>query len=969
MALILRGKPITDKQAIYIFNAVVILMLEYSLNDMTLSETECLRITTRFISTIKNKALLAITVPNALIHAKEAYNVGNLWDRQVQMQSSNLINRLNDKGGNITIEEVLANELQYNSCRKGIRKWGLMFLEQLVSHDGKMLLYWHEITNNDQRGPKPGWFKMLENNVIIDVTTRVLAPALQRCLGARYNACDWNIGKRSGDIKWVAIRNPGSTVPIIGKRKKTLTESEFTIQHHMQGTSSQNSSNSVIEKCTGCEHTDKSIISELKSDNICLMKTSAIKSISVNVVKSTILLRPHASKANKLRLRSTGDTISEGLDKIVESTQCLGQDCPQGSPLVIIDNNHRKNKNMFGKYINFWDNEHIQFRLDQIRGDLAGSAEIKIYTDGSLIRGDTSNATTSIMDCGWYAFNEQHRNFRFKGKVEKFISSTRAELFAILTAVYATPKGSRLYIFTDSQAAIDTLSLASVNPRKARKRLKNWTILCAIEEIANAQSLILRLEKAKAHSRITYNEIADTLTKEGCHEPACTPNLQLLSSVNAIGCWNSELIEEPIRNFTKQMGKAKYSIKWQLLNRNMSSISEYKSKNIQWESTWRTTMLSDISHNYTCTQNHFEALKLILHKSQKVKIPQKSKINFGNMYTHNITDNKDTRKRVFNVKMLNNELPSLEKLQDRFPLVYHTNICPRCLLEEETQSHIFTCTKNKIDIYTCRNKLFQLIVNKTTAVSCGDSCKDFKNELINIEDLNIPTKFTTRDLNHLSFIDVILDNKDTRKRVFNVKMLNNELPSLEKLQDRFPLVYHTNICPRCLLEEETQSHIFTCTKNKIDIYTCRNKLFQLIVNKTTAVSCGDSCKDFKNELINIEDLNIPTKFTTRDLNHLSFIDVILGFIPCKLYEVVLQKVITKEIADQVMDEVMNQFKLFIYENIWKERCSLVREWERNVGIGNDRKKQKCHQQTSDTDVLSVKNHGDLIVIIGVGCIK
>ncbi|RHZ80449.1 hypothetical protein Glove_136g98 [Diversispora epigaea] len=185
----------------------------------------------------------------------------------------------------------------------------------------------------------------------------------------------------------------------------------------------------------------------------------------------------------------------------------------------------------------------------------------------------------------------------------------------------------------------------------------------------------------------------------------------------------------------------------------------------------------------------------------------------------------------------------------------------------------------------------------------------------------------------------IIDNKDTRKRAFNVKMLNNELPSLEKLQDRFPLVYHTNICPRCLLEEETQSHIFTCTKNKIDIYTCRNKLFQLIVNKTTAVSCGDSCKDFKNELINIEDLNIPTKFTTCDLNHLSFIDVIL---------------------DQVMDEVMNQFKLFIYENIWKERCSLVREWERNVGIGNDRKKQKCCQQTSDTDVLSVKNHGDLV---------
>src|SRR6266496_4055271 len=84
MAFILRGKPITDKQAIYIFNAVVIPMLEYSLNDMTLSEKECLNITSKFISVIKNKALLPITVPNALIHAREAYDVCSLWDRQLQ---------------------------------------------------------------------------------------------------------------------------------------------------------------------------------------------------------------------------------------------------------------------------------------------------------------------------------------------------------------------------------------------------------------------------------------------------------------------------------------------------------------------------------------------------------------------------------------------------------------------------------------------------------------------------------------------------------------------------------------------------------------------------------------------------------------------------------------------------------------------------------------------------------------------
>src|SRR5437899_11046308 len=73
MAFILRGKPITDKQAIYIFNAVVIPMLKYNLNDMTLSESKCNKITSCFVSNIKNKAFLARTAP----YAKEAYNVCN----------------------------------------------------------------------------------------------------------------------------------------------------------------------------------------------------------------------------------------------------------------------------------------------------------------------------------------------------------------------------------------------------------------------------------------------------------------------------------------------------------------------------------------------------------------------------------------------------------------------------------------------------------------------------------------------------------------------------------------------------------------------------------------------------------------------------------------------------------------------------------------------------------------------------
>ncbi|RHZ84109.1 hypothetical protein Glove_85g53 [Diversispora epigaea] len=137
--------------------------------------------------------------------------------------------------------------------------------------------------------------------------------------------------------------------------------------------------------------------------------------------------------------------------------------------------------------------------------------------------------------------------------VENFTSSTRAELMAILTAVYATPKRSRLCIFTDSQAAIDVIANAATNPRKAHRKLKNWTIVKAIEEIANVQNLTLRLEKVKAHSGVIHNETADKLAREGCLKPVCSPDLQSLTSVNAVSCWNTETIEEPLRHFTKKL--------------------------------------------------------------------------------------------------------------------------------------------------------------------------------------------------------------------------------------------------------------------------------------------------------------------------------------------------------------------------------------------------------------------------------
>ncbi|RHZ80985.1 hypothetical protein Glove_130g85 [Diversispora epigaea] len=404
-------------------------------------------------------------------------------------------------------------------------------------------------------------------------------------------------------------------------------------------------------------------------------------------------------------------------------------------------------------------------------------------------------------------------------EVENFMSSTRAELMAILTAVYATSKRSKLCIFTNSQAAIDAIHVskinfgflsiidaianASVNPRKVHRKLKNWTIVKAIEEIANVQNLTLWLEKVKIHSGVIHNKTADLLARE-------------------VSCWNTETIEEPLRHFTKKLGKAKYLIKWRLFNRNISTISAFKSKQIQWESSWRTTMLFYIDRN--------------------------------------VTDNKETRQRAFNVKLFNNELPTLVKLKDRFPKIYKNDSCICCNLEKEDQVHVLTCPKNIIDTYSCRNKLINMLVSKTTIVTCGDTYK--------------------------------------------------------------------NMC------------------------------------KTLEI---------------LKELHIPRDVSTRNAEHLSFIDVMLGLIPITIYDIVLQKVVTYDLADQIIDDVFNQFKLFLHNHIWKDRCTAIKKWKTENGISNNKWKKKVCNETLDTTVTSQTNNTDNnsvlnnttqdIAVIGLGCIK
>ena len=736
------------------------------------------------------------------------------------------------RGGSVTIEEILREENCYSQYRKSLRVRKLLFLEQLISYNGKRLLCWQEITGNERRGPKPGWFKQIENKIVSDTITRNITDIdIQNKLIDRFNTCQLNINKESGEVRWVAICNPNNTSPLLGRRRRILNENEFIMEHYIRERDDEGREKSILNKCTGCAYGDINLTKTLVDHNVCLMKVGTSSSVNINVIKSKVSCRITPDRSTKLRLRSEIAAIREGLDSIGDSQLLNTLNTLQTIPSIYIDNSTNNRTTLYNRYTHFWWNKEIQTDLDQIRESLSNSGEIEIYTDGSLLKeGDNdllANITRDVtMGCGWVATGTDGQRFLFKGKVENFASSTRAELMAILTAIYATPRYSKLTLFTDSQAAIDAIKLVYKNPKKCHTKVMNWPLLKTIVEITTIQEINLKLVKVKAHSGVELNELADKLAGEGHNCPSCTFDLGVLTSVNVIGCWNSKSIEEPLRKFTKKLGATKQSAQWRLLNRNVNTISETKSKIICWESTWQTAMLS-----------------------------YKDKLS---------TSNEETRQRAFNVKLLNNELPTLVKMRERFPKVYKDDICVRCKFQKEDQFHIFACSKNSVDIEMCRNKFIEILIERIINDSSYVPDEKTRGDIENLGELCITLNANNRDPEAVSFSDIVIGliprglielvrsmtgNKETTNRI------------IRGLMEKFRNYIHKNIwSPRC---KEIKSWELSC-----GIKSVRKRKILTTNGNTNSANNDDNNNNNNNNNYN-DNINKYNKIETRNIcNHI-----------------------------------------------------------------------------------------------------
>src|SRR3989337_1623507 len=112
------------------------------------------------------------------------------------------------------------------------------------------------------------------------------------------------------------------------------------------------------------------------------------------------------------------------------------------------------------------------------------------------------------MGIGWIQVGINAPKEEFSARIVDWPSSTRAELIAILTAIYTCNYDNTATIYTDSEATIKRFHSLSNPAMTNRRKLKipNHNIWSVLMELISKNNIKVILKKIKGHSNNVYND-------------------------------------------------------------------------------------------------------------------------------------------------------------------------------------------------------------------------------------------------------------------------------------------------------------------------------------------------------------------------------------------------------------------------------------------------------------------------------
>ncbi|CAB4496321.1 unnamed protein product [Rhizophagus irregularis] len=723
----IRRKHITHMQAIYIINTVLLPRLEYRLKTTIWEDKKYEEIYKPIMKVVKHKTQLPINCHNNILLHSAQENLKNLWRNQTAAQITEFLVALNSQSKqadmlkmrlkkaqltlnitscilmtdpDVTVPNKMLNNHAYNVIRKAhdylfkihplveseewnipiigldvrnfvyqqaselqkkdkefiIRKAAALSIHgalQLLNHDASNTITWQQICDINKRQAREPSNSERETEIDREALINMQAFKMTKKMPS----------KDSRKKEFVYTHQDGTLVwgQIIKKNNKT---GKFTIQHWVRNSNNQSEDSGimqkVIQRCSGCRLNDRRVNKESYN---CHFNRDYSDLACINRIFSC---------------QNNSDT--KVIKDIIETRKCPGRQCISeqiSDRIQIQDYDTALIRNTVSN--EEARTQHITL-LHQLRSIFNPSNTIDIYTDGSLTdRFNTNlNDFTKHMGTDWP-------------------SSTHAELGAILSAILVLQTGQRANIFTDSQAAIDSINHTRINLTNGKNKIRIWcksnnySIISSIINLIDSKHLEIKLIKVKGHSGVKGNEEADRVAKNDTGKSTCiTINDSQQKDLKYDLYWDGKRVDRHIRKFIDNLCGSALEASWSF-NRTHRTIFQDTTHMIEEKVTWAIFKKNTGFNCTTTTVNN----------------------NF-----------------IKHLKLTNNLLPTLEIMKERRYDLYGDVKCRLCLVENEDDDHIIYCQQ-------LRDKW--LIMANNTINKCEQMLKDFlsKKEYIQLNQEDI----------------------------------------------------------------------------------------------------------------------------------------------------------------------------------------------------------------------------------------
>jgi ribonuclease HI len=613
---------------------------------------------------------------------------------------------------------------------RSLKNKRIIFMDQITSIDESYLLLYNEVKEinaTNYKGPKPNWFKSLEDTAILsDFNRKLLTPITKPMIqpvNQKTPKISTNNRFHRPKNEWSIHWNGENNSPIYGKTIEQVNNQgsisisyiEHYIPHIHPNEITTNLTprkrTAILQLCRGCSlHTPYH--RDLRPKCVIMSRTTSLYLFKIHNNKYTPPQRLTFPRKHKFifptvpLLTLTTKAYNLFHNNHHHHSLQLTTEHTDHFPLV---NNHNAipNNKYFLEKILQGSSTQINLLL-KLAHSFSNLDQFTFYTDGSLTGLQTSSCR---MGFGWI---EPHYNVTFKGSCILNPSSTKSESYAILTALLTLPNNSTVNIYTDSQNCIHNYNNFS-NPLLSRRKQLNhnnhllWTF---IMEIIKDKGLKLTLHKVKAHSNNIYNDMVDELATQGLNIEPINLNIKA-HAINSLllPIWNSMgIIDTNHRKWMNKLLQARIFNNF-IFNTDFNTLRNvFSNIDINWEYTSLWTKKND--------------------KAEE------------------ITSFKHTRNCSYKIKSISHQLPTGDIQSQNYPLLYKNLtpiICPNCQEDTDNNSHLGKCHKTKVEINQifkeAKDLLIQLMHDSTDTYSylVKDSITSLEClKEINLDALDIP---------------------------------------------------------------------------------------------------------------------------------------------------------------------------------------------------------------------------------------